>query len=184
MLSGLLMLVVGVFAPAEPQESPQEVTPIRTVPIEVSRLKKWAGDWDTRDRFRPMASAAYQESAGQHLMRLEMNEWWLVSDLQAVFAGVSYKAHLQLGWDPRKKVYVGTIINNLTPDLVTMEGTFDEKTNVLSMTYLQIDPRTQEAIPQRSEWQMLSETEAVLRIFSKPKDSPEWLMLEKQYKRR
>jgi hypothetical protein len=55
---------------------------------------------------------------------------------------MAFSGHGQFGYDPVKEVYVGTWIDNMSPHLNQMEGTFDPATKTMTMISRGIDPRT------------------------------------------
>jgi hypothetical protein len=163
----------GDLAGAKPALSPEH-----------QRLAAWAGTWDTKDKARPQPEAPFSESNGMHTVRLEMNGTWLVSDLLTTLFGVPYKAHMQIGFDPRQRKYVGTLIQSVTPELTLMEGTHDEKSKVLTMTYDAPDPASGTTQKLRATWEITGEKTAVMRLYQTAPGGKEFVFLEKAYTKR
>lgn len=62
--------------------------------------------------------------------------------MQTEFESGPYKGHGMIGYDPKKKKYVGTWTNNMAPNLVLMEGTYDEFAQEITMTFKDYDQAT------------------------------------------
>ena len=69
---------------------------------------------------------------------------------QSVFEcnlGMPYKGTGCVGYDPLKKHYVGTWIDNMNPHLAVMEGTMDAENNTITMRWESPDPQSGKMVP-------------------------------------
>ena len=64
-----------------------------------------------------------------------LNGFWV----ETKFESGPYKGRGMTGYDPKKKKYVGTWTNNMAPHMSVMEGTYNEKSNELTMTFKDYD---------------------------------------------
>jgi hypothetical protein len=177
--------VIGQEPAPQPPKADQGAAQDTAGPsAEHAKLKAWAGTWDTVDRARMAPEEAFTEENGMHTVKLDLSGQWLISDLETRLFGMPYRAHMQIGYDPVRKKYVGTIINSLSPELTLMEGGFGEDGKVLTMHYGAPDPITRQPGKQRATWEMLEEKKAVMRIYMTAPDGKEFVFLEKRYTRR
>ena len=61
---------------------------------------------------------------------------WVMTE----FDGGPFQGRGTMGYDPHKKQYVGTWLDNMSPVLMTMTGDYDEKTGALTTMSETIDP--------------------------------------------
>lgn len=175
-------LILALVPLALPAQEDGDLAPAK--PSGHEWLKPWAGTWDTRDKARSSPEAAYTETAGVHTIRLDLNGFWLVSDLQTTLFGMPYKAHMQIGYDPRRNVFVGTVINSLTPELTLLEGSLDDAKKVLTMTYDAFHPVSGKPQKQKAVWEVKDANSVALRFSMPAADGKDFVFLEKLYTRR
>ena len=96
---------------------------------EHEHLKHSVGTWDAVVEMVGMPA-----SKGVSEMKLTKNGFWLVDDFKADFGGMAFEGHGLTGYDPIKGKYVGTWIDNMSPALMVMEGSYDAKTKTMTMT--------------------------------------------------
>ncbi len=70
---------------------------------------------------------------------------WLISE----FESGPFKGHGQFGYDPEKKKFVGSWIDNQTSSLGIMEGTHDAKTNETTYLSKMMNPATGKMEPSK-----------------------------------
>jgi hypothetical protein len=106
-------------------------------------LKSDAGSWDTKMKIWPQGpDGPVIESQGEEHNRVIGNGMWLLSDYKGKIGGVPFEGHGTFGYDPQKKKYTGTWVDNMKPTMDTMEGTYDAKTHTMTMFSQSIDPET------------------------------------------
>ena len=67
-----------------------------------------------------------------------LNGFWVASEFEAG----PYKGYGTSGYDEKQKKYVGTWQNNMSGNLVVMEGSYDEASHELTMTFKDYDHQT------------------------------------------
>jgi len=106
---------------------------------------------------------------------------WLISD----FAAGPFKGHGQFGYDPTKKKYVGTWIDNQTMSLAVMEGTHDEKTGETTYLSKMMNPISGKVEPTKSVGKMLDENSKQFVMYMKASTGDGWSKwMEVSYKRK
>ena len=55
---------------------------------------------------------------------------WIISDYVAELGSMKFEGHGIIGYNPEKKRYVGTWVDNMTPMISPMEGTYDVEKKV------------------------------------------------------
>lgn len=109
-------------------------------------LKSDAGVWDTVMKIYPQGpDGPAIESKGEEHNRLIGNGMWVLSDYKGKIGGLPYEGHGTFGYDPHKKKYTATWVDNMKPTMDTMEGTFDAKTKTMTYFSESIDPATGKA---------------------------------------
>jgi hypothetical protein len=98
---------------------------------EYAVFQKDVGTWDAHVIVRPGPGQAEQVSRGVSVSRLAAGGRWLITDFRNETTG--FEGHGVYGWDPTKKKYVGTWVDNMRTSLSVSEGTWDEATR--TMTY-------------------------------------------------
>jgi hypothetical protein len=76
---------------------------------------------------------------------------WTRSKFECSFAGMPFVGTGCTGYDPEKKAFVGTWVDNMTTSITMMEGKLDPKTNTLTMRWKAPDMATGAMTAHRSE---------------------------------
>jgi len=64
-----------------------------------------------------------------------MGPFWTTSRFECDFMGMPFVGAGSMGYDPNKKKYLGTWIDNMSPALAVMEGEMDKESGKLTMHY-------------------------------------------------
>lgn len=157
-----------------------EVTP------EHKLLRKDVGVWDAEMRlFMGGPDAEPMVSKGVERNRM-LGDLWLVSNFTADLGGQEFQGHGQFGYDPRKKKFVGTWIENMGAHISTMEGDYDEAAAELTMVMDSIDPQTGAAVPMKTVSKYIGDDKRLFTMYMKsPEGGGEWVKsMEIHYTRR
>ncbi|MFN0053904.1 MAG: DUF1579 domain-containing protein [Planctomycetales bacterium] len=95
---------------------------------EHERLKEMVGTWDA------VIEMEGQKSKGSATYKLVGGGMWLVSDFQGDFGGLPFEGHGVDGFDLRKKKYVSVWVDSMESSPLRLEGTYDAKTKMLTMS--------------------------------------------------
>lgn len=110
----------------------------------MSVLKREVGVWDCEVKF-------YPDPNGQPVVSkaIESNYMvgsvWLVGDFKGEMAGSSFHGSSQMGYDPKKKKYIGSWIDSASPYPTAMEGSYDASSKTLTIIGVGRDPNGAEA---------------------------------------
>jgi hypothetical protein len=123
----LASFATPLFAQGMPEPGPEH-----------KKLAAKAGTWDLVFEMSG-PDGAPMKSKGVATMKLALGGFWLVEDVDADMGGMKFSGHGLLGYDPAKKLYVGTWCDSMSPALSTMEGTYDKDGKVLTSTSMMSD---------------------------------------------
>ncbi|MEQ8211941.1 MAG: DUF1579 domain-containing protein [Lacipirellulaceae bacterium] len=131
----MVMALVGLVATSSvwaqmPQPGEQHVN-----------MAREAGVWDAEVKMWMSPDAPPMPSKGIETNTM-LGDFWMLSDFEMDMGGMKYKGRGQYGYDPKKKKYVGTWVDNMSPYLSTMEGDYDVETHTLTMVSTGINMMT------------------------------------------
>jgi len=125
---GLVFALVVVARRSNAQENSEMPAPQK----EHEWLKQLAGEWDTEGEMHIGPGAEPIKSTGTDIARM-LGGFWLVSDVKGNVMGTSVEAKLTIGYDTKKKKYVGTWIDSMTSYMWNYEGSVDESGKILTL---------------------------------------------------
>jgi hypothetical protein len=140
-LAAVGLAVASVSWAASAQEAkPKPAEPSKaTDPQEV--LMRDIGVWDAKIKaYLNGPDAAPNTSDGVETVRLLEGSRWLTIEVQGEFGGMPFRGHGHYGYDPFKKKYVGSWVDNHSVALLISEGTYDEGTKTLTSLGETVDP--------------------------------------------
>lgn len=136
-------------------------------------LAKDVGVWEaTMKMYLEGPDAKPTEMPARETVSLMQGGLWVVSDYESG----PFKGHSQMGYDPIKKKVVGTWIDNSTPFLSTIEGTFDKKTGVLTTFMTGIDPMTEKPQKMKSISKLVDENTRHFKMYTQESESDKWVL--------
>ncbi len=118
----------GEFAPPVPKPTKQH-----------EMLKKDVGKWTAEMKMYMAADAPPMVMPCTEVNAMLENDLWLLSE----FESGPFKGRGQFGYDPNKKKFVGTWIDNMNAEMGVMEGDYNEATDELVMYSTMYNPQTQ-----------------------------------------
>lgn len=95
-------------------------------------LKKFEGKWEAANHTVADPNQQEMQCNGESTAKL-LGDFWVVIELQGDMQGTKVNAMQTIGYDPKKKKYVGTWVDSMMNHLWHYEGTFDKATNTLAM---------------------------------------------------
>jgi hypothetical protein len=118
----------------------QEVPAPKPTP-EHQRLAHGVGTWDaTVKSWTAGPGSEPVVSKGVEIVKLMPGGLWLLSEFHGKFGDMAFHGVGQTGYDPAKKKYVGTWVDSMETNIMTMEGDFDPQTHTLTMHSKAVDP--------------------------------------------
>jgi hypothetical protein len=127
LLAALVLTTVASLC-ARAQDAPQYMTPTRQHEAMARDVGVWDGETTTWSA--PGAEPTKDKGAETNKM---LGKLWLTSEYKGTFMGQEFIGHMQLGYDPLKKKYVGTWVDTVSPFLFTLEGDYDVASHTLTM---------------------------------------------------
>lgn len=104
-------------------------------------LKKDVGTWTAAMKIWA-GSEEPIEATGVEVNKM-IGDLWVSSHFEAEIFGQKFTGSGTFGYDPDKKKFVGSWVDSMNPFSSHMEGTYDEKTQTLSMMSKGKDPSGQ-----------------------------------------
>ncbi|HZE97101.1 MAG TPA: DUF1579 domain-containing protein [Planctomycetota bacterium] len=121
-------MVIGLFSAASAQDKKETPKPGR----EHDLLKQFEGQWDA------VAKGSHDgketQSRGAELVRVGYDGFWLVIDYSGDHDGKPFAGHGTMGYDPIKKKYLLTWIDNIAPFAMWAEGDADSSGKKFTFT--------------------------------------------------
>jgi uncharacterized protein DUF1579 len=101
--------------------------PMPTPGPEHEVLKRDVGTWDATVEMLmlPPGAPAMPPSTGTETNTLGPGGLWVISDFKSTMMGAPFQGHGVNGWDPIKKKYVGTWVDNMSTGVYVAESTYD-----------------------------------------------------------
>lgn len=162
-------VLVAQQAPPEPTEAHRQLQ--KEVGMWEGEMKFWPNGPDSDPITMPVTEKNVMMDTGL----------WLITD----FESGPFKGHGVFGYDPAKKKYVGTWVDNQTPSLSLMEGTHDEKTGETTYTSSMLNPATGKMEPTKSVGKMIDSDNKHFAMFMKSATGDGWTKsMEISYRRK
>lgn len=105
----------------------------------MSVLKRDVGTWDCELKFypdpngQPVVSKAVESN-------YMVGNLWVVGDFRGEMAGTSFHGSSQMGYDAKRKKYIGSWIDSASPYPTSMEGSYDATAKALTVVGIGKDP--------------------------------------------
>jgi hypothetical protein len=138
--AGLLLLCfVGLVASpslARGQGGP----PIAKPTPEHEALAKDAGTWDATVKSWMQPNSAPAVSEGVETIKVLPGGLWAISEFHGKFGDMDFHGCGTTGYDTKKKKFVGSWVDSMTTELMTMEGEYDPATRTVTFYAKGTDP--------------------------------------------
>ncbi len=184
-LTSVILTAAMATAKDEPKAK-DEPGPVAAVPTlkEHKVLAREVGVWDADITTylpgvaKPMTSKAVETNSllGGH---------WLISSFKGEFAGMPFEGHSQTGFDAKKGKYVGTWLDSMSTRIDTLEGTYDEPSQTMTMTAELENPATGEPMKMKFVTTFKADNERVFTEYHLPEGGKEPVkFMEIRYKKK
>jgi hypothetical protein len=178
--AAVALIAVGLVLAQQPPAPAKQGGADTPSPEQV--LTKWVGTWDatihSTDRDgKPVASPA------KAAVKLAYGGRWLITEFEGTFAGAPFTGQEVLGYDPVAKKYLLSWIDSAATSFAVGEGTFDPKTDVMTLTVSGRDDKTGKMTTWRQVdvWKDADHHEWTIRTTA---DGKEQIQMTIQYRRR
>jgi Protein of unknown function (DUF1579) len=186
-LMGIAVAPAG--SPADPAATRDDAAACVAEPATAQHavLARDAGTWDaTVACFRAGPDTTPELFQGVETNTVMAGGLWVLSDFRGEFAGQPFQGRGQTGYDAKTGKYVGTWVDSMTSRLTLLEGTFDERAQVLSMLCDGVDPATGAAIKMKHVTAYKADGSRIhtMSILPEGADGPPIKVMEIAYTRR
>ena len=93
-------------------------------------LRRFVGEWEAK----LAREGGSGERAGVETARLLLGGYWVVLELRGLYEGRPYEGHGLLGYDPGKKMFIGTWVDSMQTHMWMYTGTLDEAKKILTLS--------------------------------------------------
>lgn len=108
--------------------------------VEHQRLHAMLGDWEGTVKIKMFGEWTEWETEVER--EKAMDGMFILEEIEARSEGTTYKGLGLIGYDPAKKNYQNVWVENMSPAIMSSEGTFDEATNIWTFSGEVPDPST------------------------------------------
>lgn len=183
-MKSIVVACVGIISLS--MASVTQAQPGAELTAEHKILQQDLGTWNVKMKLWPEGPEGFViEGVCQEHNRKLGNGLWIISDFKGTFAGTAFYGHGTYGYNPTKKKYVGTWVDNMTPAVTHMEGTYDKKTKTLTMFSEGTDAETGKKTKTKNVSQYTDKDHRTFTMYTlKPGTEDEFTkMMELQYTR-
>lgn len=178
MSASLLGVVAVLLACPQEEFTPPEITKHHEY------LKQFAGNWDAVTKFMMEPGQPMVESKGTEKARLTAGGLWLVFDYKGSIMGTKFVGHGIMGYNTKKKKYVGNWVDSMASQIHVMEGTCEADGKKFTMIYTSPDPRTGEPMKMKQVTEVLGEDRKKLTFLMPGPDGEEMVIGTIDYTRK
>ena len=146
-------------------------------------LNQFVGTWDSTMKMRMTADQPWMETKGSDTYSM-LGGFWLVYESKGDMMGMPFKGLGATGYDPYKKKYVSTWVDNMGPCLSVGEGTLDATGKVLTTTVSGTDCETGKPCTFRIVQELKDNDTCTFSFFMTGKDGKEFEGMKGESKRK
>lgn len=131
-LKSLSLAALAVFALSTSVSLAEEACPLPKPTAEHTWLQQMVGEWktDTEAYMEPGKPPVHSKGA---VSVRPVGSFWTVSEIKDTMMNMPFSGQMTFGYDPTKKKYVATAVNNITNQLWLYEGTVDATGKTLTL---------------------------------------------------
>lgn len=174
-----LLAMAGLIWVADAQEGQKEIPKPGK---EHSYLKQFEGTWDAVSKMSHGDKA--MESRGTETAKVDFDGYWLVIDFKGEHDGKPFVGHGSMGYDPMKKKYLLSWIDNMAPFTMWAEGTASADGKTFTFTHEGYCPELGSNAKFRTVMEFQDAGHRTLTFFQPGKDGPEKKMATIEYTRK
>jgi Protein of unknown function (DUF1579) len=147
-------------------------------------LEKTNGTWDVDISHWMAADAPPTKSKATLVQSSSLGGRFVVGRFKGTAFGQPMEGISTMGYDNARKLFVSTWIDNLGTGIVSMTGTYDEKTKTFNIKGFQTDPMTGKDSNIREEMTMIDNDSYTMIMYGDGMDGKEMKFMEGIYKRK
>ena len=142
-------------------------------------LVQWSGHW--REEIKLWATPNTKEPTTTPAIRdgrMAAEGRFLTSTTVGQIGTTPYEGQSVLGFDNAKKVFVKTWFDNLGTSILILEGTYDEKNNLVDFVGFTTDPLTRKPVKVHQIMKIIDPNNQILEVFVELKEGKETKSME------
>lgn len=120
-----MLALLGIGAVSRQDSKP-------SVAKELQWLKQLEGEWITSCEMIPGPDQPPIKAGGTDSSRM-LGDHWSISEIKTNIEGMTVTGIMTVGWDAKKKKYIGTWVDSMTDKMWHYEGTLDAAGKKLSL---------------------------------------------------
>lgn len=95
-------------------------------------LQKFIGEWDSNSKASMGPGLPDMECKGT-ITSKALGGFWIASEMKSEMMGMSFTGQQTIGYDAKKKAYVGTWVDSMTDHMWKYQGTVDKTGKILTL---------------------------------------------------
>lgn len=144
--------------------------------------QQFEGAWDAVSRHEGKEGKA-AESKGTETVKSDFGGYWMMIDYKGEMDGKPFRGHGMMGFDPMKKKYLLSWIDNVTPFATWAEGEADANGKTYTFKHDGFCPELGKVATIRTVFEIQDSDHRSLSFFLPGKEGPEKKMGEIRYTR-
>jgi len=146
-------------------------------------LKQFVGTWNSTMKMRMAAEQPWTDATGTDTYTM-LGGFWLVAETKGDMAGMQFSGLGTTGYDPYKKKYVSTWVDNMGPCLSIGEGTLDATGKILTTIASGTDCESGKPCTYRIVQELKDKDTCTFSFFMTGKDGKEFEGMKGESKRK
>jgi hypothetical protein len=149
------------------EDEMQKVWATYMTPTEVHKmLAQSDGDWtgDVTHWMTPKSEPMQSKCTATN--KMIMGGRYQQSDFKGEFMGMPFEGMNLLAFDNAKKVFISNWVDNMGTGMMTMEGTWDEKTKTITFTGKMVDPMTGKDCDVKETFTIVDDNTQVMTMYA------------------
>jgi len=147
-------------------------------------LKGEVGTWDAKMKLFTAPGEEPTVTDATETIELGPGGLWILSKFESELMGMPFAGRGVTGYDPVKKKYVGTWIDSMSPNLMTIEGEYDPATKTTTSFGEARDPVSGATIKYKQISRTIDENTRTFEMYRPEKNGEYVKMMEIAYTRR
>lgn len=147
-------------------------------------MAKHAGTWEAEVSTWMDPSAPPSKAKATDMVTMTMNGLFQVGNFSSSMMGMPMTGQSTLGYNNATKMFVLSWIDNFSSGIISMTGTYDEKTKTLSLKGKQTDPISGKDTDIRQENKFIDDDTYTMTMYGAGMDGKEMKFMEGTFKRK
>jgi hypothetical protein len=147
-------------------------------------MASWNGTWDGEVTMYMDPAAPPMKSTATTVNKTVMGGRYQVAEHKGNMMGQPFEGMSTLAYDNFKKTFISTWIDNMGTGLMTMEGTWDDASKMLTLKGKGMDPGRKVECDMRETFKMIDDNTQLLEMFGPGPDGKEMKVMEIKYTRK